>query len=52
MELTDISTHLSSLSLSSLTSYVCGPPDMIDTVRAWLVDCGVLEDHIHTEKWW
>ena len=35
---TDISTHVSSLSADScaVTSYVCGPPDMIDSVSEWL----------------
>ena len=52
MEQADIASHLSSLSLGSVTSYVCGPPPMIDTVSLWLRHCGVQEEHIHTEKWW
>lgn len=54
MRQTDITTHISSLSLNgpTVTSYVCGPPDMIDSVTEWLGDSGVPEEHILTERWW
>jgi ferredoxin-NADP reductase len=33
-------------------AYVCGPPQMTDSVVEWLAQLGVPPDSVHTEKWW
>ena len=32
--------------------YLCGPPDMVDQLRAWLLQLNVREENIRCELWW
>ncbi|MCG6969451.1 MAG: FAD-dependent oxidoreductase [Gammaproteobacteria bacterium] len=32
--------------------FVCGPPQMVDDIADLLADLGVVESHIHYDKWW
>ena len=32
--------------------YLCGPPDMVEQVKAWLLQLNISEDNIRYELWW
>ena len=32
--------------------YLCGPPDMVDQLRLWLLQLNISEDNIRYELWW
>ena len=32
--------------------YVCGPPPMIKSMNAYLMDCGIEKSNIYFEQWW
>ena len=32
--------------------YLCGPPDMVDQLRDWLLQLNVREENIRYELWW
>ena len=32
--------------------YLCGPPDMVDQVRAWLFQLKISKENIRYELWW
>ena len=32
--------------------YLCGPPDMVDQLRAWLLQLNITEENIRYELWW
>ena len=32
--------------------YLCGPPAMVEQVRAWLLELNIPEDNIRYELWW
>jgi len=46
-----ISAALSSLG-PNVTSYLCGPPGMLDEMPGQLISQGVSQENIHYEKWW
>ena len=35
-----------------LICYLCGPPDMVDQLRVWLLQLNVSEENIRYELWW
>lgn len=47
-----LKTALESLDTSSLKSFVCGPPPMIEKINEHLLACGLLQNQVIYEKWW
>ncbi|CAL4080993.1 unnamed protein product, partial [Meganyctiphanes norvegica] len=43
---------LSSMDLSSLKTFVCGPPPMIEAIESSLLKCNLEHHQILYEKWW
>jgi len=37
---------------SNIEAFVCGPPQMIDSLQGSLLSCGLPQQAIHYEKWW
>jgi len=37
---------------NDIEAFVCGPPQMIDSLQASLLSCGLPQQAIHHEKWW
>ena len=48
----DIEKCLSMSDSARTVCYLCGPPQMVDTVREWLRDIGISNSMIKYENWW
>lgn len=47
-----LKSALESLDTSSLKTFVCGPPPMIEEINDHLLACGLLQNQVLYEKWW
>uniref|UniRef100_H2ZJN9 Oxidoreductase NAD-binding domain-containing protein 1 n=1 Tax=Ciona savignyi TaxID=51511 RepID=H2ZJN9_CIOSA len=47
-----LSTSLNCINPNLANCYICGPPKFIERIEEYLMDMGVLKQHIFYEKWW
>ncbi|KAG7176688.1 Oxidoreductase NAD-binding domain-containing protein 1-like [Homarus americanus] len=47
-----LKSSVASLDVSSLKTFICGPPPMIENINKHLLACGLLQHQILYEKWW
>ncbi|KAK8722473.1 hypothetical protein OTU49_012233, partial [Cherax quadricarinatus] len=47
-----LKSAIDSLDTSSLKTFICGPPPMIENINQHLLSCGLLQNQIFYEKWW